>query len=395
MKKIICLLFAVSFLCVLCSSCTFTVWRRIDRPIPSPSRPSAQVSSQMPGESFVSEGSPETAQPVTIPTVKFENDMFEITPDEFRRYFNQLLPSYKNPLGEFIEDRYSSFDTNLSSFEVSVDLNLKVILYCDKKTDYIQAVVFELDTDNAYWITYHHYVEALIGLLDSQNTDYYELSDLLGLADEGLIEPMAVYNADGSRIYLYQCDPESCLGSLGFTSASWIEKQWEQAENEEVPSSYEEPDIYEIGVDLPAGEYVLIQDDADQSGYFSVTYSAPGSGGATFANGVVLNRSIVTVKDYFYLTTERCTIYPIEEAPAVDTSSGVLSSGMYLVGTDIPAGTYTLRPAEGKTGLVSIESDSLHRLNSVLDTQRFDSETSVTVEDGQYLTLTTAQLILS
>nr|WP_317413971.1 hypothetical protein [uncultured Solibaculum sp.] len=394
MKKIICLLFAVSFLCVLCSSCTFTVWRRIDRPIQSSNRPSAQASSQMSGDFSVSRNPSEPVQPETVPTVKCENDVFEITPDEFQRYFNQLLPSYKNPLGDFILNQYGTLDADLSCFEVSPDLNLKVMLGCDKKTNYIQEVIFELSIENADWETYRPYVEALIRLLDPLGTDYNELAGLLGLGNEGLMEPMVVYNANGSRIYLYQYDPASHLGTLGFASASWVEKLWEQAE-EELSSDYEEPDIYEIGVDLPAGEYVLIPEDADQGGYFSVTYSEPGSGGATFANGMVLNRSIVTVKDYFYLSTERCTIYPIEEAPPVDTSSGVLSSGMYLVGADIPAGTYTVRPDEGKTGLVSIESDSLHQPNSVLDTQRFDSETSITVQDGQYLVLTSSQLILS
>lgn len=377
MKKIVSLFLAAFLVCCLCSSCTFTVWRRIDRSLPSPN------------------GSDVSSEPVGIPTIRCENDLFEITPDQFRLYFNQLLPSYKKELSEFVQLDLS--DQYLSYFEASVDLNLSVSAYCDSQNDYIQEIHFKLNTDNAYWVTYHHYIEALIELLDPQDTDYYELSNLLGLSEEGLIEPSAVYNADSSRIYFYQYDLEYHQGRLIFTSSSLAEKEWEEQErkeNGEFLSSPYEDGVYEIGMDIPAGEYVLIQNDGNK-GYFEVTYDLSGSGGTFFSNGIVNNRSIVTLNKNLYVTTDRCILYPIEEAPAVEILSNILPSGMYLVGTDIPAGTYTVRPTGESMGLFSIESDSLHRPESTIDSQRFSSEITITVEDGQYITLSSAELILS
>ena len=67
-----------------------------------------------------------------------------------------------------------------------------------------------------------------------------------------------------------------------------------------------DPGQYKVGVDIPAGEYVLLATDG--SGYFSVTSDANG-------NDIVFNdnfdvSSIVTVLAGEYITLKRCAAFP-------------------------------------------------------------------------------------
>ena len=103
----------------------------------------------------------------------------------------------------------------------------------------------------------------------------------------------------------------------------------------------------------------------------------------------------MTVQDGQYFTVNRCEIYPIESAPAVDTSSGILPEGMYKVGVDLPAGEYKVKPTSSLGGYFAIYSDSSHGFDSILSNDNFDAERYVTVKEGQYLALSRAELALS
>jgi len=145
--------------------------------------------------------------------------------------------------------------------------------------------------------------------------------------------------------------------------------------------------MYKVGVDLPAGEYVIVG-----SGYFEVDKDSTGSFDAILANDNFANRTIITVKDGQYFKFDRGAAYPIAKAPAVDTNSKVLKEGMYLVGKDFPAGEYKVE-AEG-SGYYETDKDSLHGLNSIIANDNFDGTRYVTVKAGQYLKLSNAKLYL-
>lgn len=85
-------------------------------------------------------------------------------------------------------------------------------------------------------------------------------------------------------------------------------------------------------------------------------------------------------------------MYPISKAPAVDKSSGTLSDGMYKVGVDLQPGEYKINsPGDGYD---AITTNSRHTLNSIVSNDNFTGNKYVTVEDGQYLELKNATLIL-
>ena len=68
------------------------------------------------------------------------------------------------------------------------------------------------------------------------------------------------------------------------------------------------------------------------------------------------------------------------------------NAGVYKVGTDIPAGSYTLTAGD-YSGYYEVKSKNTTGLDDVLFNQSFDAREYVTVSDGQYLALNDATMI--
>ena len=136
--------------------------------------------------------------------------------------------------------------------------------------------------------------------------------------------------------------------------------------------------MYKVGVDIPAGEYVLFA--TSSSGYFSVTSDS--SGDKILFNDNFANNSIVTIKDGEYLKLSRCYAEKITMAGDVDTSG----AGMFKIGKHLPAGEYKLKPdSSDSTGYYCIYNDSRH--DDIDDNDNFSGSAYITVRNGQYLTL--------
>lgn len=134
--------------------------------------------------------------------------------------------------------------------------------------------------------------------------------------------------------------------------------------------------MYKIGTDISAGEYIVFASKG--TGYFCVSSDSN-------QNDILFNEnfdynSILTVRDGEYLDLTRCYAIPAEENPEIDVNA----SGMFKVGTHIPAGEYRLE-SFGGTGYYCIYSDS--RQNDIIANDNFDGQNYVTVSDGQYLVL--------
>lgn len=148
------------------------------------------------------------------------------------------------------------------------------------------------------------------------------------------------------------------------------ERTWEEME-----SSYSSGQ-YKVGTDIPAGEYILFA--GGETGYFCVSSDSN-------ADNILLNdnfeyNSIITVQDGEYLELTRCYAVGMSDNLDIDTSG----TGMFKVGTHIPAGEYKLEAGNEK-GYYCIYSDSRH--GDIIANNNFDGQTYVTVSDGQYLQL--------
>lgn len=143
---------------------------------------------------------------------------------------------------------------------------------------------------------------------------------------------------------------------------------------------------YTVGADIPAGTYVL-SEVSGNGGFLSVL---SGPDGTLLATDLVLRRSVQSVLAGQVLTVAGATMVPLACAPAVDTSLGVLASGTYLAGTDIPAGTYYIQTKTGiSTGWFYVLSDCSHSDASLVSQTEVDAPDVETVdlESGQYVEL--------
>ena len=61
---------------------------------------------------------------------------------------------------------------------------------------------------------------------------------------------------------------------------------------------------------------------------------------------------------------------------------------MYLVGSDIQAGTYKLTANSGSSGYYARYSDASGESSSIISNDNFNNTSYVTVNDGEYLKLT-------
>lgn len=147
---------------------------------------------------------------------------------------------------------------------------------------------------------------------------------------------------------------------------------------------------YKIGVDLPAGEYVFF---AKGMGYIEVASDSTGSLDSIISNDNVSGHTYITVNDGEYLKLRSGEAYAVADAPSVVPTDGIYKDGTYIVGKDIPAGEYkvTVNSNIGM-GYIEVSSDSRGDLNSIITNDNLMEDSYITVQDGQYLKLSGAEI---
>lgn len=145
--------------------------------------------------------------------------------------------------------------------------------------------------------------------------------------------------------------------------------------------------MYKIGVDMPAGEYLITSSE----GYLEVASDSTGNLDSIITNDNYTNRIYITVQDGQYLKFDGTAI-PVADAAGYTTSNGIYLEGMYLVGKDIPAGEYKVSSLGG--GYYEVSANSSGTLDAIITNENFDSDVYLTVSDGQYLKLNRAQIKL-
>lgn len=147
---------------------------------------------------------------------------------------------------------------------------------------------------------------------------------------------------------------------------------------------------YKVGTDIEPGQYILYSTGSIKA-YYEITSDANGDN--IIANNNFTNQNYITVNDGEYLTLKRCKAYSINNKVTVDTSSGTLGEGQYLVGEDLPAGEYTLNSTKSIKAYYEITSDA--NGNDIISNDNFSGSRYITVSDGQYLELNRCELKLN
>lgn len=137
---------------------------------------------------------------------------------------------------------------------------------------------------------------------------------------------------------------------------------------------------YKIGIDIPAGEYVLFPGQSGRTGYYFETRDANGNDYA--GSGSFDHNEIVTIREGNYFRLDHAYAVPIEENPTVDVTVG----GTFKVGLHIPAGEYKLSQEKSdRTAYYFIYTDSTKE--NYAGSGSFEGNSYVSVSDGQILRL--------
>ncbi len=157
------------------------------------------------------------------------------------------------------------------------------------------------------------------------------------------------------------------------------------------------PGVYEVGAgkDLEPGMYYLEGSQTEECNYYTFT--------STGADDYSLNDGVVYFGNYFmelkagdavvFLANDSFRFYPV--AKASFSSQAPYQSGLYRVGTDLPAGTYTITTQDNAAAVAENECAAFVmkdlEFNNDSVTQRKyvvrGGTQTVTVKDGDYLEL--------
>lgn len=148
-----------------------------------------------------------------------------------------------------------------------------------------------------------------------------------------------------------------------------------------------EPGTYKIGVDMPAGDYMLI--NTGQSAYYAIC-SDP-NGDDIINNDNFNYNSIITVIDGDYLELSRCNAFSLDEFNnQIELNTD--GEGMFLVGTHIPAGEYKIEvTSEGNHGYYAILNDT--REGDIQSNDNFEGSRYIEVSEGDILELSRCRLV--
>ena len=142
---------------------------------------------------------------------------------------------------------------------------------------------------------------------------------------------------------------------------------------------------YEVGSDIPAGDYVIFVEAGKKYGFY-VLQNDPNDF-ESVVGGNLYGNTYVRIKAGEYLRMSDCYAVPASEAEVKTTGQGV-----FKVGTDIEAGTYKLKKTGSRPeycifdGIGDLAADQdLYELANGYGS--FAKTTMVTVKKGQYLFL--------
>lgn len=151
--------------------------------------------------------------------------------------------------------------------------------------------------------------------------------------------------------------------------------------------------VYEVGKDLPAGEYIAFQDSDDSVASLELRKTEYKTGSEDeIISYHFFNNVYITVKEGQFIEFESCNLYPVEDAPTINETDAKERSIMLKVGKDIAPGNYIIYSNENSAlsysfFQVTILRDIDNYQKIVMNGSGFQGEQKVQLQEGQYLEL--------
>lgn len=158
-----------------------------------------------------------------------------------------------------------------------------------------------------------------------------------------------------------------------------------QAKLPEPENGWYSAGMYRIGTDIPAGEY-FIRTDENYSAFVDTYSSSRNMSNNQLDSGYFDNFGFFLAEEGTYLDADE-PFTPAKNAVIPAPENGVYSAGMYRIGADLPAGTYTLSPNEDYDLHYETRSDAGMDYDSILEQDWSEEPVTVTLEEGQYFSL--------
>lgn len=165
--------------------------------------------------------------------------------------------------------------------------------------------------------------------------------------------------------------------------------EMEQSEDQQVYDS----GVYSVGDGIPAGDYVLFENDGAVFASMVVRREAA-EDSELLSHHLINGQSVVRLKPNTWVTLSEARAYPLSRAPR--SEEGPWGEGGYLVGETLPAGTYQLVISD----MAPLSSYSVY--DGILDTDaqliRFEllhGPAEITLNAGEYIELSGCGLQLS
>lgn len=138
-----------------------------------------------------------------------------------------------------------------------------------------------------------------------------------------------------------------------------------------------------VGKELSAGEYVLIATGKNPNYEIIKDKMA-------IANDTVDNQVYITIEKGQTVKLAQAKMCKVGEAPLFKPDDGVYKQGMYKVGRDLSAGEYVLK-TDG-SGYYAVLSDTKGNISSVLESNSFNGEVTLSLKAGQYIKILDATM---
>ncbi len=135
---------------------------------------------------------------------------------------------------------------------------------------------------------------------------------------------------------------------------------------------------YKVGVDIPAGEYIVIPNIATST-YFRVTNSE----NEILANGFSDSSYYITVEDGQYFMIDDGFAIPANKYNVAVYNYSAIYPGMYKVGTDIPVGEYKFTTLESNGYYCLYDNSTTAR--KIVSNDYFSKSSYVNAKLGDYL----------
>lgn len=176
------------------------------------------------------------------------------------------------------------------------------------------------------------------------------------------------------------CSSAEPASSEPASSEEVVEVVSEEVSEEAVSENIRiEDGTFIVGVDFPAGEYIILENGNGEA-YYELSNTEKKLSYGSFSNNAIL-----TVEDGQSFMLENAYAVSVEEETVDTTEAGTLKVGLH-----IEAGEYKLVPDADATdgfGLYSIESSSNPLTKEFIDSNLFQEPVNITVNDGEYLIL--------